>query len=319
MGCDIHLFVEVRPAAEGHRFWKKVDRCVRLLDKWDYTVTERQLRFDEGRNYDMFAQMADVRNGTGFAGVDMGDGFIPILSFLEAADAYRAQEKAKKEEAKKEKVATVALPSATATADPAEVEIPEDPAEFEALVKERMGIEDPPDKTYGQILTETIAADAEQAVAMLKFAAGRWNNAARGIPEDCADEIEEEHRRWGSDAHTASWITLGELLRAEQEGYFDLTTKRRGVVSKAQAQHFRETGQPPDMWAGAVWGMGAEDHEQIEWPVTYAESGRIQKTLIPRMRELTDYWVFGRNVRVKDGETIKFTNDDVRTVFWFDN
>ena len=32
----------------------------------------------EARNYDMFAMLADVRNGRGFAGTDTGDGFKPI-------------------------------------------------------------------------------------------------------------------------------------------------------------------------------------------------------------------------------------------------
>ena len=33
----------------------------------------------QGRNYDLFAILADVRNGSGFAGVDTGDGFNPIF------------------------------------------------------------------------------------------------------------------------------------------------------------------------------------------------------------------------------------------------
>lgn len=38
-----------------------------------------------GRNYDVFAILADVRNGRGFAGIETGDGFVPILGFGEAA------------------------------------------------------------------------------------------------------------------------------------------------------------------------------------------------------------------------------------------
>ena len=36
------------------------------------------LQVDEDRNYDLFAILADVRNGEGCAGVRTGDGFVPI-------------------------------------------------------------------------------------------------------------------------------------------------------------------------------------------------------------------------------------------------
>jgi len=40
----------------------------------------RRASWDIGRNYNTFAILADVRNGFGFAGVDTGDGFKPILT-----------------------------------------------------------------------------------------------------------------------------------------------------------------------------------------------------------------------------------------------
>lgn len=58
MGCDIHEWVEVRVGG-----------------KWEMT----DVNLDVGRNYDLFGMLADVRNGRGFAGVDTGDGFVPIL------------------------------------------------------------------------------------------------------------------------------------------------------------------------------------------------------------------------------------------------
>ncbi len=58
MGCDIHEWVE-RKAANG---WEMTD-----------------VNLNIGRNYDLFGMLADVRNGVGFAGVDMGDGFVPVL------------------------------------------------------------------------------------------------------------------------------------------------------------------------------------------------------------------------------------------------
>lgn len=69
MGCDIHIFAEVK--TEGK--WTKVGN---IFKGW----REGEL-IDEpycGRNYDLFAILADVRNGRGFAGVVTGSGFNPI-------------------------------------------------------------------------------------------------------------------------------------------------------------------------------------------------------------------------------------------------
>ena len=69
MGCDIHLYVE-----------KKVD------GKWQFQgkLTENDCisfegpSFYDGRNYNLFAILADVRNCRGFAGIKTGKGFNPI-------------------------------------------------------------------------------------------------------------------------------------------------------------------------------------------------------------------------------------------------
>lgn len=57
MGCDIHIYAEKRVGGK----WQKATDDI-----------------DRGRNYDLFAMLANVRNGTGFAGCDTGDGFKPI-------------------------------------------------------------------------------------------------------------------------------------------------------------------------------------------------------------------------------------------------
>ena len=75
MGCDIHLYVEKRISG----IWFSADEWTQ--DKYE---TEPKLevayknRFYSGRNYDLFAILANVRNGSGFAGVKTGDGFNPI-------------------------------------------------------------------------------------------------------------------------------------------------------------------------------------------------------------------------------------------------
>lgn len=71
MGCDIHFFVE-----------KKVDGIWQLQGEIE-TNEDGDIRYSgpefyDGRNYNLFAILADVRNGRGFAGVKTGEGFNPI-------------------------------------------------------------------------------------------------------------------------------------------------------------------------------------------------------------------------------------------------
>lgn len=77
MGTDIHLFVEKRVNGK----WLSCDKWT--TDREDYydgpykNVSYKDRYYDD-RNYDVFAMLADVRNGSGFAGCDTGDGFNPI-------------------------------------------------------------------------------------------------------------------------------------------------------------------------------------------------------------------------------------------------
>jgi hypothetical protein len=84
MGCDIHLQVERRdkdgkwhrvPHADLPCDWCDGDdaKCYRCKGE-GHVVRE----FFHDRNYDVFAILANVRNGYGFAGLDTGDGFEPI-------------------------------------------------------------------------------------------------------------------------------------------------------------------------------------------------------------------------------------------------
>ncbi len=77
MGCDIHLFVEKR--VKGR--WVAADKWT--VDKDDDETPKRKCveynqRFYDGRNYNLFSILADVRNGCGFAGIKTGEGFEPI-------------------------------------------------------------------------------------------------------------------------------------------------------------------------------------------------------------------------------------------------
>lgn len=89
MGCDIHLIAEVRHRYSGGSYWKRVvppvnARCPWCVKQW----AERPFDAENAvqaitcwycdRSYDVFAMIANVRNGYGFAGCDTGDGFVPI-------------------------------------------------------------------------------------------------------------------------------------------------------------------------------------------------------------------------------------------------
>lgn len=70
MGCDIHLIVERR--VDGK--WEIVPPAPKRTEYQHH----HKVNWDFPRSYDSFALMADVRNGHGFAGVDTGNGFVPI-------------------------------------------------------------------------------------------------------------------------------------------------------------------------------------------------------------------------------------------------
>ncbi|MBC1937765.1 hypothetical protein HCA69_15455 [Listeria grandensis] len=64
MACDIHVMIEKVNKENG---------------EWDtYLEGNEGFYLHIDRNYDLFAILADVRNGYGFARCDTGDGFVPI-------------------------------------------------------------------------------------------------------------------------------------------------------------------------------------------------------------------------------------------------
>lgn len=76
MGTDIHLTVE---AKIHNKDWRPLKRTLTVPnDLLEQSATTYDLGWGDGRNYNAFAMLANVRNGVGFAGTDMGDGFEPI-------------------------------------------------------------------------------------------------------------------------------------------------------------------------------------------------------------------------------------------------
>lgn len=71
MGTDIHMLLEVR---DGTRWKPALPPRARGYSE---TGTEYP-RVADRRNYGLFAMLADVRNGRGFAGIRTGEGYAPI-------------------------------------------------------------------------------------------------------------------------------------------------------------------------------------------------------------------------------------------------
>jgi hypothetical protein len=66
---------------ESYSSWDRerlLDNCTKLLRDPAWIEFENHLSALRQRDYDYFAILANVRNGRGFAGVDLGDEFIPI-------------------------------------------------------------------------------------------------------------------------------------------------------------------------------------------------------------------------------------------------
>lgn len=93
MGCDIHMWIEARvsendpwqlafpepwtcPWCHGSGI-SKANEYRAATDCFLCEGAKVVSRFNE-RSYNLFGMLADVRNGTGFAGVRTGDGYVPI-------------------------------------------------------------------------------------------------------------------------------------------------------------------------------------------------------------------------------------------------
>lgn len=94
MGCDIHMIAEAKRTFSEKTEWDTIGRMFKdpywkedqLSTISQYDDEDGEYEWNEryttepysGRNYNLFAILADVRNGRGFAGIKTGQGFNPI-------------------------------------------------------------------------------------------------------------------------------------------------------------------------------------------------------------------------------------------------
>lgn len=81
MGCDIHSYVEIRKDGqwEHYNWYSQFQKGIwdDGSPEYDYSAMFNHPLYIH-RNYDLFAILANVRNGRGFAGISTGTGFKPI-------------------------------------------------------------------------------------------------------------------------------------------------------------------------------------------------------------------------------------------------
>lgn len=103
-----------------------------------------------------------------------------------------------------------------------------------------------------------------------------------GIPHDVSEEVRHDYDKWGANAHSASSLTLRQLIEFD----YDKEFWNRRVV--------KQTG--PNSWTGA--GTAEEGEGKV---LTYRENlGELFFKHLKELKEIGD-------------------PDDVRVVFWFDN
>ena len=104
----------------------------------------------------------------------------------------------------------------------------------------------------------------------------------KGLPDDISDGVKGEYERWRYNAHSASFLTVKELLDFD----YDKTFWNRRVTKQTS----------PNSWDGAA--LAEEGEGKV---LTY--------------RENLSEWFFTHLNELKElGEP-----EDVRIVFWFDN
>jgi hypothetical protein len=124
----------------------------------------------------------------------------------------------------------------------------------------------------------------------------------RGIPIDSNKSIKEDYEIWKSDAHSASYFTLRDLIEARDRFK---KTKYSGMVSPDDAKLI-DDGEMPETWSKSTT---IESHVYREWEIETDILKNMVEELTKRLQEILYVW---------DGEVVE-QSSNIRIVFWFDN
>lgn len=244
MGCDIHLNVEVATnKSDQCTSWSLVQNELCVL-KYGYTRHYIDLGWGEGRNYNTFAMLADVRNYSSFENMD--------------------------------------------------------------------------EKSFEPMSTP------------------------KGTPNDMSDDLHNLYHGWGSDAHSASYFTLKELVDFKDNGYFQKTVKHTGKVMIEEFDEYwteiikSKTGNNlvlkrcPNSYSASIYSPMNEDKiYNIEFYENYEESAGFLIKLIDNLQSMVDSFykyafkycfyipTYDEDLSYEENQALKY--DNIRIVFWFDN
>jgi len=91
MGCDIHIVIQ---AQDPNGVWQEIVYQDTPWQKDKATIPGIPVAPDgfDGRNYDLFGILANVRNGSGFAGIETGSGWPSIAPDRGWPDEFDAEQ-----------------------------------------------------------------------------------------------------------------------------------------------------------------------------------------------------------------------------------
>jgi len=127
----------------------------------------------------------------------------------------------------------------------------------------------------------------------------------RGIPNDASESIRKEHCAWESDAHSASYLTLKELIDAAPD-YDEINEV--GTISPEQSSEL-DKGNLPSSWCG---GTNQEDWVQRSWVRPFTSLRDLITNIKLTLEASYSYSTYA----AKDKPNY---DKDYRIVFWFDN
>jgi hypothetical protein len=140
----------------------------------------------------------------------------------------------------------------------------------------------------------------------------------RGMPPDASLEVKRSHEYWGQNGHSASWLTLAELVDFDWEG---TTHVSRGIVSDpADAEYARKYNVSPRSYSQSVlfgrpadtsaarheWAAKVAATDECEWTESAASACSDFLAALP---------LIIRRARKAGAKNL----EDARLVFWFDN
>lgn len=135
----------------------------------------------------------------------------------------------------------------------------------------------------------------------------------KDLPDDASEFVKSEWETWEFDGHSASWLTLQELLKFHEERH---PLKRRGMLSPEQ-QEALDDGILPEHWCQ---GTNQSGYEFREWE----EDNDILVPLINELKKrcndlymIYDFAWDSSNEVMRNSAYRKAA--DIRIVFWFDN